>query len=152
MGPVLDHTAGEWQAIGTITTTAPWWTKRDTQKKRKWPSSSFCILHTLQNLKTGCSVHRSSKCLHCHQSGNHVGQTLRLQINQAEGTCMDQELLSLPIENRGTAQQKDAVWTQRISPGQKPSSRTLRQISSSAHGEGSVCLDLGIGGLLNIVV
>ena len=65
---------------------------------------------------------------------------------------MDQELLRLPIENRRTAQKKDGVWTQRISPGQKSSSRTLRQISSSAHGEGSVCLDLGIGGLLNIVL
>ena len=156
----LYHTAGEWQAVGTTTMTSPWWMKLNTLKKRKWPNSSFCIihtlkvkvvqsclcdpmnytvlgilqarilewvafpfswgssqprdqtqvsriagrfftswttrkapLHTLQNLKTGCSVHSGSKCLCCYHSGNHTGKILQLQVGQAEGTCMDQELL-----------------------------------------------------------
>ena len=37
----LDHMAGEWQSIGTITMTSPWWTKLNTLKKRKWPNCSF---------------------------------------------------------------------------------------------------------------
>ena len=157
----LDHTAGEWQFIGTMTMTSPWWMKLNTLKKRKWPNSSFCILHTLKvkvkvtqscltlcdpmnytvlgilqarilewvafpfsrgtsqprvwtqvshiagrfftswttreaplhSLKTGCSVHSGSKCLHCYHGGNHMGKILQLQVGQAEGTCMDQELL-----------------------------------------------------------
>ena len=44
----LYHTAGEWQSVGTTTMTSPWWMKLNTLKKRKWPNSSFCILHTLK--------------------------------------------------------------------------------------------------------
>ena len=57
-----------------------------------------------------------------------------------------------PFGNRWAAQQKDVVWTQRISSEPKSSSRTFRQISSSGHGEGCVHLDLGIGRLLNTLV
>ena len=40
-----------------------------------------------------------------------MAKILQLQGGQAEGTCMDKELLSFPLGNRWTAQQKDVVWT-----------------------------------------